>query len=173
MEFGFARFLEMFEERFGRRVTTAVLAFIGLAVTAWAAGETVEKIIYFYGLIKSANFLTVLGRESAATHLVIFLMQVALTAVVLGIIWRWFYQRELREFKRSIDDDIAGLNATIEDVYKQRDRLKQTLAFHKDASEKTNEATRLMLEEMRKLAASTNPPDVSSPIHGELAKRND
>jgi hypothetical protein len=32
MDFGLHRFLEMFEERFGRRTTTALLAMIGLAI---------------------------------------------------------------------------------------------------------------------------------------------
>jgi hypothetical protein len=35
MDFGFARFLEMFEERFGRTATTTILAVLGLA-SAWA-----------------------------------------------------------------------------------------------------------------------------------------
>lgn len=56
IDFGFARFLEMFEERFGSRATTVVLAIIGVAVAVWGIGEIVDKTIYFYGLIRSAHF---------------------------------------------------------------------------------------------------------------------
>ena len=38
MDFGFARFLEMFEERFGSRATTAMLAIIGVL----ASGKRLE-----------------------------------------------------------------------------------------------------------------------------------
>jgi hypothetical protein len=41
MDFGLSRFLEMFEERFGRRVTTALLAMIGLAIFGLTA-----RVIY-------------------------------------------------------------------------------------------------------------------------------
>ena len=46
MDFGFARFLEMFEERFGSRATTAMLAIIGVAVAVWGIGEIVDKDRY-------------------------------------------------------------------------------------------------------------------------------
>jgi hypothetical protein len=35
MDFGLGRFLEMFEERFGRRVTTALLALVGIAIAVF------------------------------------------------------------------------------------------------------------------------------------------
>jgi hypothetical protein len=41
MDFGLHRFLEMFEERFGRRPTTALLAVMGLAVFGFSA-----RVIY-------------------------------------------------------------------------------------------------------------------------------
>jgi hypothetical protein len=99
MEFGFARFLEMFEERFGRAVTTAVLALVGMAVAAYSAKIIIEAVIYVYGLIKSAKFLVALSQESAASHIVIFAIQIVLTFVALGFIWRLFWRRKIKALR--------------------------------------------------------------------------
>ena len=96
MDFGFARFLEMFEERFRSRATTAMLAIIGVAVAVWGIGEIVDKIIYFYDLVKSAHFLTALAQENAATHIIVFAVQIAITFLILGFIWHWFYRRRIK-----------------------------------------------------------------------------
>jgi hypothetical protein len=60
MDFGLARFLEMFEERFGRRATTALLALIGLAVTAYSIKLAIETIKYLYDLISEPHFMVAL-----------------------------------------------------------------------------------------------------------------
>jgi uncharacterized membrane protein len=45
MDFGLSRFLEMFEERFGRRLTTALLAIIALAIFGVCAKLIYEDIL--------------------------------------------------------------------------------------------------------------------------------
>ena len=103
MDFGFARFLEMFEERFGRIATTAILAILGLAASAWAVKTIIEAIIYVYDLIKSAKLLTVLEEESAASHIIVFAIQIAITFLIIGIVWRMFYLREIRRLEHGLD----------------------------------------------------------------------
>jgi hypothetical protein len=98
MDFGFSRFLEMFEERFGRGATTALMGALAIAVIAWAIQTTIEAAVYIYGLIKSAHFVPVLETEHAATHLVIFAAQVGFTFLVLAFIWRWFIRRRLEGY---------------------------------------------------------------------------
>lgn len=45
VDLGFGRFLEMFEERFGKRVTTVLLAIIGIGVLAGCVGLAVQNLI--------------------------------------------------------------------------------------------------------------------------------
>jgi hypothetical protein len=45
VDIGLGRFLEMFEERFGRKATTALLAIIGLGVTAFMLSLIWEHLI--------------------------------------------------------------------------------------------------------------------------------
>jgi hypothetical protein len=63
MELGVARFLEMFEERFGRRVTTLLLGALAIAAAAWAVQTTIEAAVYVYRLFKSADLIRHLGRS--------------------------------------------------------------------------------------------------------------
>jgi hypothetical protein len=55
MDFGLNRFLEMFEERFGRRLTTALLALMGLAVASVSV-----SLIYANIALPAWQFLTAL-----------------------------------------------------------------------------------------------------------------
>jgi hypothetical protein len=148
MDFGFARFLEMFEERFGSRPTTVVLAIIGLAVTAWAVGEIVDKTIYFYGLISSAHFLAALEQESATTHIIIFAVQIGVTFLVLAFIWRWFYSRKLK----NIENDLETSRARIESKLEQA--AKRTAEFEADIERRgkaSDQQAQELLERMESL----------------------
>jgi hypothetical protein len=85
MEFGLSRFLEMFEERFGRTITTAILGIFGAAVTVYCLKVIVEGGISAYHLIKSADLIEALKQESAAAHIIVFLIQIAITFVALPL----------------------------------------------------------------------------------------
>lgn len=130
MEFGFARFLEMFEERFGRTVTTAVLALVGTAVAIYSAKVIIETIVYVFRLVRSANLLTALSQESVASHIIVFAVQIVLTFLSLGFIWQQIRRRRLRdararqqvadakgiEFLRKRNQEFDGLKKVLEEV---------------------------------------------------------
>ena len=160
MDFGFARFLEMFEERFGRVATTAILAILGLAAAAWAVKTIVEAIIYVFHLIKSAKLLTALEQESAASHIVVFAVQIALTFLILGIIWRLFYLRQLRSAEQMFDASEARLNGLLE-------RIKQdVLEFEQQVKEFDEREDRLA----EKIAAVRAKQEM---ILAKLAKKSE
>jgi hypothetical protein len=46
VDFGFGRFLEMFEERFGRLPTTILVATAGLGIFAVCASQVYEHIVF-------------------------------------------------------------------------------------------------------------------------------
>ena len=119
MDFGFARFLEMFEERFGRIATTAILAILGLAASAWAVKTIIEAIIYVYDLIKSAKLLTVLEEELAASHIIVFAIQIAITFLIIGIVWRMFYLREIRRLEHGLDATETRIRGMLDRVQKE------------------------------------------------------
>jgi hypothetical protein len=55
MDLGLGRFFEMFEDRFGRRATTVLLALVGLAIASLSVGLVWEHIISpIFGIV--ANF---------------------------------------------------------------------------------------------------------------------
>jgi hypothetical protein len=159
MDFGFSRFFEVFEERFGRTVTTTLLAFLGLAVFAWCLKGFTETAIYFYGLVKSAQLLTVLESESAASHLVIFGAQVALTALILWAIWRWFIRRKLRGYQNRLTKlrtDLASAQKTFDEMTAKQEAVMRMFELHKDAVEKVHTANVIIQTEIRKQLAE-NP----------------
>ena len=54
----------MFEERFGRTITSILLAVIGIAILAWGMQTTVAFAVYIYKLTLKANLVPQLEAES-------------------------------------------------------------------------------------------------------------
>ena len=54
------------------------------------------KIDIFLRSCKIAYFLTALAQENAATHIIVFAVQIAITFLILGFIWHWFYRRRIK-----------------------------------------------------------------------------
>jgi hypothetical protein len=69
----------------------------------------IEAIIYVYRLIKSANLLTAVNQESAASHILVFTIQITATFLAIGIIWRLFYLREIHRLEHGLDASEAKL----------------------------------------------------------------
>jgi Tfp pilus assembly PilM family ATPase len=164
MDFGFSRFLEMFEERFGRLSTTLLMGALAIAVLSWAIQTTIEAGVYIYGLIKAAHFLAVLETEHAATHLAILAVQIAVTFLVLTFIWRWFYSRKIK----SVEDQLETARVKIEG--KLAEAQKRTAEFKADVErreEALNQQVKDLLERMvslkatheKLLAERAKPPD--------------
>ena len=85
MDFGISRFLEMFEERFGRTATSTLLAVIGIAILAWAMQTTIAFSVYLYKLTLKANLVPQLEAESILAHLIFFGVQLVITFLFLPI----------------------------------------------------------------------------------------
>jgi hypothetical protein len=113
MEFGLSRFLEMFEERFGRTVTTAILALFGTAVALYCVKVIIEAIGYIYRLVRSAAPLAALIQQSAVLHIIIFAAQIALTFLVSVLIWRQFYKRRIRIIEEDLTATMNELESNI------------------------------------------------------------
>lgn len=142
MEFGFSRFLEMFEERFGRAVTTAILGLVGAALALYCTKVVIEAAVYFYRLILSINFLAALRQESVAAHLLIFGVQIALTSLVLRWIWRRLYSRylsrtetKLRRTLKDIEDKTDNFAQQVEAFEQREDQLKTRMDALKERQE--------------------------------------
>lgn len=157
MDFGFARFLEMFEERFGRSATTVLLAVLATAVAAWAAKTIIDAIRYVYVLVVSTHLMTALDNESAAAHLIILTAQIGLTFIILGIIWRLFYLRRMKALqdrmataKWRIEAAKSEMEKKLKEITNIRDLIMNAFALHKDAVEKVFAATVLARDEINK-----------------------
>ena len=131
MEFGFSRFLEMFEERFGRTVTTIVLGLVGAAVALYCAKVVIEAAVYFYGLMLSMNFLAALRQETVAAHAIIFVAQIILTSLVLQYIWRQLYLRyvasaeaEITALLERAENEIAAFEQKVQAFEGREDKLR-------------------------------------------------
>jgi len=169
MDLGTSRFLEMFEERFGSRATTIVLAIIGLALALLGIGEIVDKTIYFYGLIRSANFIAALKQESAATHLIIFTVQIVVTFLVLVWVWRQFYRRKMTVWAvrlekthgqiRTAKDE---LEARFNDVMKKHADFMQYFVLHKETAGQLEKSMATVLEGVQKAVKTAQ--DLKDPI---------
>jgi len=146
MELGFARFLEMFEERFGHRVTTAILGLVGLALAIYSVEVILSAIAAAYGVIKSANLLAALKQESAASHIVIFLAQITLTFLALWFIWRQFYRRKLEEAENALKAGETRINELM-------NRVKNSVANYREkvqAFENREDRLADRMEELKK-----------------------
>jgi hypothetical protein len=80
MDIGLGKFLEMFEDRFGRKATTGLLFMIGLGVLAVVIPPIYEHLIIIIGKIHSPEVITLNWTDVS---------QVVLTTlqVMLAILW--------------------------------------------------------------------------------------
>ena len=161
MELGFGRFLEIFEERFGRVATNLLMAMLALAAVSWAIQTTVEMVVYVHRIAKSVDFVAALMRESAAAHLVFFAAQLAGTFIAMWLIWKWFLRRKLRGLMESLDAKMAEVrNASKEfDEAMAKYKTARTLIQQaEDAFGKLHDAVKILKDHPVK-----PPPDQLTP----------
>jgi C4-dicarboxylate-specific signal transduction histidine kinase len=74
MDFGFSRFLEMFEERFGRIATTVLIGVVGIALLGYSLHIIVDVTREFHKILSSYSWITeeVLGLLVRAIIIVVF-----------------------------------------------------------------------------------------------------
>ncbi|HZT24937.1 MAG TPA: hypothetical protein VFA57_04455 [Pseudolabrys sp.] len=134
MEFGLSRFLEMFEERFGRTVTTTILGLLGAAVALYCLKVIIEAIVYFYNLISAANFIAAIRQESISAHVIIFTAQILLTSLVMKWIWRYLFLRylgtteaKLKQMLTTIRTQTSRFEQQVEELAGKEDEIKKRL----------------------------------------------
>jgi hypothetical protein len=168
MELGFARFLEMFEERFGRFVTTLLMAALAAAAAAWALQTIIEATVYVYGLVKAANFIAALRTEHAAAHLIILAVQITITFVLLGLVWRLFWRRKIAALETNIGDWETRITGKVDDAVRRSNELEATM---KEREERVNQRAKDLSEKIgnlkarqEKILAGRKQPEAKSPL---------
>ncbi len=136
MDFGISRFLEMFEERFGRRATTALLALIGIAIAAWGLQTIIGMVVYVYKLTLKANLVPEFEAESILAHLIFFGAQIAITAVVLGYLWRKIAELRMRSFKKWTQQEMQKMVERYDQIQKQHAEFMRAFELTRDAGDK-------------------------------------
>lgn len=136
MDFGFSRFLEMFEERFGRLATTALLGALGLAALAWAIQTVIQVVIYVYKLAVSTHLMTALETESIFFHSVFFAGQFVITFFILGYIWRKFAELRMKSFKAWAVREMQRVEERFDLITKKHADVMRLFELHKDVVDK-------------------------------------
>jgi hypothetical protein len=136
MDLGLSRFLEMFEERFGRTATTAILGAIGVAAMAWAIQTVIQLAVYIYKLAISTHLLTALETESILFHSLFFAAQFAITFFVLGFLWRKFAELRMKSFKTWTEREMGKISERFDLIKKNHADMMRLFELHKDAVDK-------------------------------------
>jgi hypothetical protein len=107
MDFGFSRFLEMFEERFGRRMTTCLVALIGLALSIYSIKVVIDGSREFYALL-SASFTWQLGGP-ILLQAVSFVLSIALSWIIMQSIWKFYFVPRLSRLRTELQNSYSDL----------------------------------------------------------------
>jgi hypothetical protein len=153
MELGFARFLEMFEERFGRLSTTVLMGALGMAALFWAVQTIIEALVYVYKHIAATHLIAAFENESTAAHLIIFAVQIVITGLVSWYIWRWFLQRRIQDFRGRVSAEIAAVQAKFDDLKGKQEQIMQLMPMHKETVEKATAAMLVIKDAVEKHVA--------------------
>jgi hypothetical protein len=144
MDFGFSRFLEMFEDRFGRLATTVLIGVLALAATSWAIKTVIEFAIYIYELSIKSRFLSAIETESIFWHSLFFAVQFLITVVILGYLWRKFAELRIRNLRNYFESEMEKMMEKLAASKKMREDVMTAVALHKDAVERTMAAMEII-----------------------------
>jgi hypothetical protein len=114
MDFGFSRFLEMFEERFGRHATTFLVALIGLALSVYSLKVVIDASTEFYTL-----FTTTINWELGRIFIAkagSFVVSMLLAWIILQAIWRFYFIPRMARVQKRADDAYAECKKTAEEA---------------------------------------------------------
>ena len=153
LDFGFSRFLEVFEERFGRPLTTVLVGTIGFGLLLFAIKTIFEMSKWFYKEAISYPWLSSFNSRTAAIQLIVLAAQIFITFVVLTVIWRFFLKRKLNRFHQRMNTmktDIERLaNNELASMHQQSERVRGGLDAAKTLLESMIVAMTLLRTELR------------------------
>jgi hypothetical protein len=140
MDFGFGRFLEMFEARFGQRMTTALLGVLALAAGCWSIKTVIEFAVYVYDLPVKSHFLTAVQTDSIIGHIIFFGVQFLLTIILAIYLFNKLIVVRVKSLKKYWDKEIAKVEERHALILKKHADLRRLIELHKNAVEKTEVA---------------------------------
>ena len=163
MDFGVTRFLEMFEERFGRVATTVLLALIGSAIALWALDIIVDHGTKLYETLISPLPITKERIDEFKRYFQIFIYWISVMFISIGAFQ--IAKLILKIRWQSNQDMLRWIRNNMEAVIR-RDEL-----FSKETIEVLLKARDLMSNDLDRAAASvpTNPPIATPPSQEPLA----
>lgn len=150
MDFGFGRFLEMFEERFGRTATTVLLAALGLAAATWSVKTVIEFAVYIYDLPIKAHLLTGLQTESIFAHAIFFGVQFAITLVVAAYLFKRFVGYRIVALKAWATQEMQEIEQRWNPIKEKAEAARLMTELLKDAMEKSTTAMATIKDEIQK-----------------------
>lgn len=163
----------MFEERFGRAATTAVLGAIGVAALAWAIQTVIQLVVYIYKLAISTHLLTALETESIFLHSLFFAAQFAITFLVLGFLWRKFAEMRMRSFKSWTVREMQAVQARFDVIMTKHADVMRLFELTKDAVDKgvvAMQTIQKVVEE--KIAENPEIKSLPAPLHQDQAPQD-
>lgn len=131
MDFGLSKYLEMFEERFGRKASTVLLCLITLAIVALCLDFAYHKLflpIYRVTLTVTGNESLYLLLKDRAIAIFISTLIVACLAYFLNRLGMANLVRRLSKWSRNVEKQHAQLDTLIKSCTTQADALASFLA---------------------------------------------
>lgn len=102
MDFGFNRFLEMFEDRFGRHATTVLIAVVGLALFGYSLRVIVETVTEF---AKTMSGFEVNNKISEVLqHGISLVITFILLWILVKVLYRYYFQRKIEAITQKITE---------------------------------------------------------------------
>lgn len=144
MDFGFSRFLEMFEERFGRLATTALIAMIGAALVAYSIKVVVDTALELHSLAAQATWLNWVTLKDLSRPFIGWVIGAILYVIFVQGAWRFYFQPRLTRAAAKYEDMIAGHQAEI-------DKLKAVVTETGTKSRKNLDDAEAMLRHAEKV----------------------
>jgi hypothetical protein len=111
MDFGFGRFLEMFEERFGRRPTTALLGLIGLAVFGLCA-----RLIYDDIFRPIYDVVVTLDLKSLAPKAALASTSASIAVLILYFLVSIYFNYEQKKFSKRMADYTTAITTSADRI---------------------------------------------------------
>ncbi len=139
MNVDLGKIIEMFEERFGRRPTTGLLALIGLGVSALMIGFIWRNLIDPVGTALSDEW----GERETYAALLRTLLTSVIGLFIFWLLWRLLFKRRmetLRDESAAIQADAHRLHGSSSALNDESRRLKdETQGLLRDAQERVDE----------------------------------
>lgn len=141
MELGIGKFLEMFEERFGQKTTTGLLALIGLAVATLAISTIAKFIKESYDFIKA-----LIANDVALGSVLSLLTQICIMVIIYFVIY-FIFSKLLAYKMKGVEEyfESARLkfkaveethNQTVNILAKTEELLEESKRIKREAEEK-------------------------------------